>query len=305
MSDVTLPRAGAALVGPGGITQPYFYRWFQAADDRIKAGASGGTENTEAIKTIAEKLGSPDGSVENIPAQGNTAIINGVGSILVDGTLTSGVVNLGLMGDTLAPAPSAYYGTGSDGKRGFVPVASALADSSTIDVVTNGTTGVSSFNLIGFGALTTDALTEGATHLYFTPARVYSALAPGDGISLTYNAGATTISLTGLPIYLVDESGNQLVDENGNLLTDTATVGLPVPFASVTDTPTTLAGYGIADAQKIGDPVAFPIYTLATLPSAAANTWKAIVVSDLTGGGEICLSDGTNWRRTSDRSIAS
>lgn len=305
MSDVTLPGARAALVGAGGLCQPYFYRWFQATDDRIKDGAAGAEENSAAIKAIAEKLGSPDGSVENIPAQGNSAVINGVGSILVDGTLKSGVVNLGLMGDTLTPGATAYYGTDSTGKRGFFPVSAALADSTTIDVSTNATTGISTFGLVGFGALTTDALTEGSTHLYFTSSRVYSALTAGDGISLTFNAGTTTITLAGLPIYLVDESGNQLVDENGNLLTDTATVGLPVPFASVTDTPTTLAGYGITDAQKIGDPVAFPVYTLATIPSAAANTWKAIVVSDLTGGGEICLSDGTNWRRTSDRSIAS
>lgn len=305
MSDVTLPRAGVALVGTGGVTEPYYYRWFQAVDDRVKNGASSGNENSEAIKAIAQKLGSPDGSVENIPPQGNSAIINGAGSIQVDGTLSNGVVNISLMYDTLNPGATAYYGSDSAGKRGWFPVSAALADSTTIDVVTNGTTGVSSFALIGFGALTTDALTEGSTHLYFTSSRVYSSLLAGDGIGLTYNAGATTISLVGLPIYLVDESGNQLVDENGNLLTDTATVGLPVPFASVTDTPTTLAGYGITDAQKIGDTVAFPAYTLATMPSAAANQWKAIVVTDLGTGAEPCLSDGTNWRKFSDRSIAS
>lgn len=305
MSDVTLPSAQAALVGQGGLAQRYFYRWLQATDDRIKDGAATGAGNGEAIKEIAIKLGSPDGSVDNIPPQGNSAIINGSGSIQVDGTPANGVVNLSLMYDTLYPGVTSYYGSDSTGKRGWFSVSAALADSVTIDVSTNSTTGISTFNLIGFGALTTDALSEGATHLYFTSERVSAALAPGDGIGLSVSSGVTTISLVGLPIHLVDESGNDLVDESGNFLVDTATVGLPTPFANITDTPTTLAGYGITDAQKVGDPVAFPAYTMATLPSAAANQWKAIVVTDLTGGAEPCLSDGTDWRRFSDRSIAS
>lgn len=48
-----------------------------------------------------------------------------------------------------------------------------------------------------------------------------------------------------------------------------------------------------------------PVYTLATLPSASANTNCQIVVSNLTGGREPCNSDGTDWRRYSDRTVAS
>lgn len=305
MSGATLPVAKAALVGPGGIAQSYFYSWLQATDYRIKAGAANGSGNAEAIKEIAIKLGSPDGTVENIPPQGNSAIINGSGSIQVDGTLSNGVVNLSLMYDTLNPGVTAYYGSDSSGKRGWFAVSAALADSVTIDVVTDSGTGISAFNLVSFGALTSDALTEGSTHLFFTPARVNSALAAGDGIGFSFAGGVTTISIVGLPILLVDEAGNQLTDESGNSLADTATVGLPVPFDDVVDKPTTLSGYGITDAQKVGDPVAFPPYTMATLPDATTNQWKAIVVMDLMGGAEPCLSDGTDWRRFSDRSIAS
>lgn len=49
---------------------------------------------------------------------------------------------------------------------------------------------------------------------------------------------------------------------------------------------------------------AFATSTLAGLPAASSNQWRAIVVTDLTGGPEPCISDGTNWRRFSDRSIA-
>lgn len=44
-------------------------------------------------------------------------------------------------------------------------------------------------------------------------------------------------------------------------------------------------------------------YTVATLPSAA-TAGQLIYVSDETGGAVPCFSDGTNWRRVTDRSVA-
>lgn len=44
--------------------------------------------------------------------------------------------------------------------------------------------------------------------------------------------------------------------------------------------------------------------TVATLPSASpAGQW--IHVTDETGGAVPCFSDGTNWRRVTDRAVAS
>lgn len=48
-----------------------------------------------------------------------------------------------------------------------------------------------------------------------------------------------------------------------------------------------------------------PPYTLGTVPSASANTNLLIVITDLTGGREPCYSDGANWLRCSDKTIAS
>lgn len=147
MRDVTLPGARAALVGAGNLTERPFYVWMQAVDKWVTKNTSSGDSSVEAIREIALKLGSPDGSVEKIPAQGTDAVINGGGSIQIDGTLESGVVNITLMYDTLLPGPSTYYGADSTGKRGWFPIAATLADSADIDVVTDGTTGISSFNL--------------------------------------------------------------------------------------------------------------------------------------------------------------
>lgn len=48
-----------------------------------------------------------------------------------------------------------------------------------------------------------------------------------------------------------------------------------------------------------------PPYALGTVPSAVANTNLLIVITDLAGGREPCYSDGANWLRCSDKTIAS
>lgn len=46
------------------------------------------------------------------------------------------------------------------------------------------------------------------------------------------------------------------------------------------------------------------IYTVATLPSASpAGRWA--YVSDETGGAVMAFSDGTDWRRCTDRAVVS
>ncbi len=48
-----------------------------------------------------------------------------------------------------------------------------------------------------------------------------------------------------------------------------------------------------------------PGYTVATVPSAATYARGLIYVSDEVGGAVIAFSDGTNWRRLTDRAIVS
>lgn len=46
-------------------------------------------------------------------------------------------------------------------------------------------------------------------------------------------------------------------------------------------------------------------YTVATLPDAATYPRGLIYVSDETGGAVPAFSDGTDWRRVTDRAIVS
>ena len=52
----------------------------------------------------------------------------------------------------------------------------------------------------------------------------------------------------------------------------------------------------------LGDQVQLRTYTVATLP-AATTAGGMIYVSDETGGAVPAFSDGTNWRRVTDRTV--
>jgi hypothetical protein len=52
-------------------------------------------------------------------------------------------------------------------------------------------------------------------------------------------------------------------------------------------------------------PLLLPTYTVAGLPAAALHTRGAVYVSNETGGAVIAFSDGTNWRRVTDRAVVS
>lgn len=69
-----------------------------------------------------------------------------------------------------------------------------------------------------------------------------------------------------------------------------------------------LSDAAAAKVAKAGDtmtgPLIMPSYLKAALPSASSFARSLIYVSDLTGGAEFCYSDGSSWRRISDRSLA-
>lgn len=48
-----------------------------------------------------------------------------------------------------------------------------------------------------------------------------------------------------------------------------------------------------------------PVFSIPNLPEVSSNAYVMIYVPNLAGGAEPCVSDGTDWRRLSDRSIAS
>jgi hypothetical protein len=59
----------------------------------------------------------------------------------------------------------------------------------------------------------------------------------------------------------------------------------------------------VACESQFSAPIGLPTYTVATAPSAALYPRGIIYVSDETGGATPAFSDGTDWRRTTDRQV--
>lgn len=72
----------------------------------------------------------------------------------------------------------------------------------------------------------------------------------------------------------------------------------PHPGYPLAASPETISG-----AWAFSLPPVMPTYTVATLPSAATYARGLIYVSDETGGAVIAFSDGSNWRRVTDRAV--
>lgn len=51
--------------------------------------------------------------------------------------------------------------------------------------------------------------------------------------------------------------------------------------------------------------VSLPSYQVGTVPSAASNAFAMIYVTNESGGAVPAFSDGTSWRRVTDRAIIS
>lgn len=60
------------------------------------------------------------------------------------------------------------------------------------------------------------------------------------------------------------------------------------------------------NAMLLGrEPFQLARYTVATVPDATVHEAKLIYVTDETGGAVPAFSDGTDWRRVTDRNIVS
>lgn len=57
--------------------------------------------------------------------------------------------------------------------------------------------------------------------------------------------------------------------------------------------------------ERFSEPQTLPSYTVATVPDATLWLAAMIYVSNETGGAVPAFSDGTNWRRVTDRAIVS
>jgi hypothetical protein len=109
----------------------------------------------------------------------------------------------------------------------------------------------------------------------------------------TYNSAYSTVDTTDIAV-------------SAELSTNTAQAGGISINSKHATAPVRIATNDTVRMTVTHEGVYFPgaTFTIATLPSAATQAGM-IYVSDMAGGAEFAFSDGTDWRRMSDRTIAS
>lgn len=158
------------------------------------------------------------------------------------------------------------------------------------------------------GNLSTDSLPEGSGKLYYTNPRARAAISVTDnstaGNELSYN------SSTGILVWQGSASSTTNVDKVTALsfgaLTDYGLISgsttLTSDWGNVATANVTFSDSGYLQVSS-GLPQ-LPNYVVSSLPSSVSAGDLALC-TDETGGASVVFNDGTNWRRMSDRAIAS
>jgi hypothetical protein len=142
----------------------------------------------------------------------------------------------------------------------------------------------------------TDNLSEGTTNVYYTTARANSAI----DAKLTGSLAFGDITAQTVETGVVEGVVFQPITDYGSI---TSSANITIDYGAVNETGTVPA---IGDFEYISD-IFGPTgdsFLVASLPSAA-QPGQMIYVSDETGGSVMAFSDGTNWRRITDRTIVS
>jgi len=142
----------------------------------------------------------------------------------------------------------------------------------------------------------TDEMTEGSTNLYFTTARANTAI----DAKLTGDITLGNVTTQSVNTGVVEGVVFQPITDYG-VITDTANITMD--YGVVNEVGTVPA---IGDFEYISD-IFGPTgdsFVVASLPSAA-QPGQMIYVSDETDGSVMAFSDGSNWRRITDRAVVS
>ena len=123
-------------------------------------------------------------------------------------------------------------------------------------------------------------------------------LTAGSGVVLTADAATDTITIA------TSGSGQSIFATGGDIGLVNQAVVLSQDLGLVSDAVTESYDLGtiIISGVIVADSLVVPTYTVSTLPSTSPQA-QIIFVSNESGGAVLAFSDGTNWRRCTDRAI--
>ena len=268
----------------------------------VTGNVTGGNVNTGGVVSATGNVDS--GNV-------NTGIVSASGNVTGANLVTGGVVTAtgNVTGGNLATGGLiTVTGNVTGGNIITAGLISATGNVTGGNIITAGlisaTGNVIGGNILGNGAglsginvFSNIAVTGGNACLADSIADTLT-LTAGSGIVLIADAATDTITIA------TAGSGQSVFDTGGDLGLITqvavATEDLGLITAAVTESYD--LGSIVTSGIIVADSLIVPTYTVSTLPSADPQA-QIIFVSNETGGAVLAFSDGTNWRRCTDRAI--
>ena len=196
LPNPSLPGIRQPLLDGSSASRPFYLFWQWAATNLPAVAAR--------VDDLTVKVDALSGQGDISPDAG----IRGFYSIITQGTLAAGIVQIGLQGDVASPGFTQYYGSDTTGAKGWFSVSDALTGSDNISKTVNAE-GVTSFDLTdltdtGTGtlqAITVDAKgrVSGTTDATIMGTDGHIAVANGNA-----SAGRPTIDLDAAMVALID-----------------------------------------------------------------------------------------------------
>lgn len=243
---------------------------------------------------------------------GNALVFNN--QIVITANSTSPVITTGNVtgGNITTAGQVVAMGNITGGNLSGTSIVGTLLTSAQTNITSVGTLGslsvtgnITGGNILGNGAglsgintFSTVAVTGGNSAVADSIADTLTITA-GSGISLVMDSGTDTLTIAA-------SGGSDIFVDGADFGTVTETVTASDDLGLVTDTVTAESDLGtiVTSGLIYPDQFVLPSYTVSTLPSASI-AGGMIYVSNESGGAVPAFSDGTNWRRVTDRAIVS
>jgi filamentous hemagglutinin len=241
----------------------------------------------------------------------NTGIVSASGNVTGANLITGGIVTATgnvTGGNLVTGGLITVTGNVTGGNIATAGLISATGNVTGGNIITAGlisaTGNVTGGNILGNGAglsginaFSNIAVTGGNSCLADSIADTLT-LTAGSGIVLIADAATDTITIA------TAGSGQSVFDTGGDLGLVTqvavATEDLGLIIAAVTESYD--LGSIVTSGIIVADSLIVPTYTVSTLPLASPQA-QIIFVSNESGGAVLAFSDGTDWRRCTDRAI--
>ena len=261
-----------------------------------------GTSNVAVFSATGANITGTFGVSGNVSG-GN---ISTAGQVTATGNITGG--NLNVTGNIVDTGALTLI-TGASGNITLAPNGSTVLIATTTGANITGTLGVTGNitggNILGNGAGLTGINTFSNISVSGGNSAVADSIADtltltaGTGITLVMNSGTDTLTIAAT-------AGSETFVDGADFGTVTETVTASDDLGSVTASVTAESDLGTIVTSGLIYPNQFvlPSFTTTSLPSASV-AGAMIYVTNESGGAVPAFSDGTNWRRVTDRAIVS